>query len=146
MPALGIQYTGRAGFIYQPSRVNNLDVVEIACRAITTVKQNDSVYLLVAVPANVGIDGASESIVVDSMPRRQDNAVVVWITKEAWYPTAPNLANPPGVRLQFSTEPNLTPEIPFICYLHPNINEHVSRKRIRDMDRIRGKGARYGSD
>ena len=69
MPAFGIQNTGRAGFIYQPSKVTNLDVVEIACRTITTVKQGATLYLLVAVPANDGIDGASESIVVDSMPR-----------------------------------------------------------------------------
>jgi len=153
MPALGIQYTGRAGFIYQPGKAPDLGPVEIGCRTVTTATQGDNINLLVAVPANRGIDGASERIIVDSLPRREHDAVirleirVVWVAKEAWYPTAQVLAVPPTIRLQFSAEPNLTQEqIASICYLHPNINEAVSRKRLHDMKTIRGKRPRYGSN
>ena len=148
MSGLGIQYTGRPGFIYQA--VPGFGPIEVPCRTVSQVWHGESDFLLIAVPPDMEINKASAAITVDSIPRPSDGLVLVvvvkvmWVSSVAWFSTVPIMDSPPSLRLRFLFEPDLTPHVPWLCFLHPHITEEVSLERMREIRFFNGRRRRYG--
>ena len=148
MSGLGIQYTGRPGFIYQP--VLGSGPVEVPCRTVSQTWRGESDFLMIAVPPDMESRNTSATITVDSIPRPSDGLVllvvikVMWVSSAAWFSTAAIMDIPPSLRLRFLFEPDLTPHVPWLCFLHPHLTEEVSQDRMREIRFFNGRRQRYG--